>query len=494
MLRGNRAKEQRDSSFFRPNGRGRGERGMSLVIVAGSLFVLLGMGGLAIDLASLYVARSEAQRAADAGALAGAQAFVNSGFTSGQVSQSVAETVAAQQAASVGNQNLVGAQNPKISSSGFSGSCPPAAGSDGCFDFSNPADPRITVVVQRTTARSDPLPTFFMRIFGVESVDVSAKATAEAYNPSAPGGTGGSGPSISAICLKPWLIPNCDPNHTVAANDPNGNPNCPVSGGLAAYFVNPSTGQIVNPAPASAGGAIGEFLTIKPGNPQQATAPSKYYPIFLPASQSAAPSVCPACASQPGGGGPSSGALYRANIECCNVSPVVCTQQTVQPITGNMVGPTAQGVDCLIHEQNGTGMDILNTSTHPFQIEAGSDNPLVTSSVIPVNSLLSTSDSVVTLPLYDGVQLCPGNSCPNTVTVNTEGFMQMFVKDETNPQGTVEAYVLNITACPPGAGSTGGGGTGSGSGAVSVTGGGSGGSGSISGGGASPIPVRLIHN
>ncbi len=492
MVIRNRSVKREFFSSLPSGGRRQRERGVSLVLSAFGLVVILAMAGLAIDLASFYVARSEAQRAADAGALAGAQAFVSSGYTSGLVSQSVAETLAAQQAASVGNSNAVGGRNPEISSSGFSTGCPPTAGGDGCFDFSNPTDPRITVVVQRTAARSDAMPTFFMRIFGLQGVDVSAEATAEAYNPSAPGGTGGSGPSFSAICLKPWLIPNCDPSHTVAAGDPNGNPNCVVSGGLSAYFVNPNTGAIVNPGPASAGGSIGEFLQIKQGNPQLATAPSKYYPIFLPPNPSGPPSVCPVCATNPGGGGASSGALYRANIECCNVSPVVCSQQTVQPITGDMVGPTAQGVDCLIHEQNGNGMDVLNTSADPFQILAGSDNPLVTSGTIPVNTLLTTSDSVITIPIYDGVQLCPGGSCPSTITVNTVGFMQMFVKDETNPQGTVEAYVLNITGCPPSGGSNAAA-TGSGSGGGGGSGTGSG-PGTISTGTSSPVPVRLIHN
>jgi Putative Flp pilus-assembly TadE/G-like len=448
------------------------QRGVSLVIVAFGLFVILAVAGLVIDLSWLYLARGEAQRAADAAALAGAQAFVSSGFTSGEVSQAVTQTLAAQQAASVGNQNLVGGLNPQISSAGFNASCPGAAGSDGCFDFSNPNDPRITVVVQRTAARADGLPVFFMRIFGVQSVDVSAQATAEAYNPS------GGSTSVSPICVKPWLMPNCDPSHTVSVGNANGNANCPVSGGLAEYFVNPNTGAIVNPAPASSGGAIGELMVIKPGNPLQADAPSKYYPVFLPQPSSGTLVPCPSCGSYPGGSGPNSAALYRGNIECCNPAPDVCAQQQIQPISGDMTGPTAQGVDCLINESNGAGMDVVNTSTSPFQILAGNNNPLVLSGSIAVNSAVSTSDSVVTLPLYDGVQLCPGSSCPSTVTVNTVGFMQIFVKDETSPQGTVEAYILNITGCVPG----GSGGSGGGS------------AGEISAGSAAPIPVRLIHN
>src|SRR4029077_1164943 len=60
----------------------RAERGQTIVLVAVALVSLLGMAALAIDIATLYVARGEAQRAADAAALAGAKMFATSGYTS----------------------------------------------------------------------------------------------------------------------------------------------------------------------------------------------------------------------------------------------------------------------------------------------------------------------------------------------------------------------------------------------------------------------------
>ena len=60
------------------------------------------------------------------------------------------------------------------------------------------------------------------------------------------------------------------------------------------------------------------------------------------------------------------------------------------------------------------------------------------------------------------------------------GFLQIFVKEERNPQGTVDVYVLNVAGCSGGGAGEGGGGGGSGSGTVNT-------------GGGSPIPVRLIH-
>jgi uncharacterized membrane protein len=75
--------------------------------VAGALVILLGVAALAIDLASLYVAHNEAQRAADAAALAGAKVFVESGcVTIGDCSGE--EGVASDRATQVAGQILVG--------------------------------------------------------------------------------------------------------------------------------------------------------------------------------------------------------------------------------------------------------------------------------------------------------------------------------------------------------------------------------------------------
>ena len=56
-------------------------RGQALVTIALSLVVLLGFGGLAVDVGFLMMARNELQNAADAAALAGAQAFYSGSST-----------------------------------------------------------------------------------------------------------------------------------------------------------------------------------------------------------------------------------------------------------------------------------------------------------------------------------------------------------------------------------------------------------------------------
>ena len=94
----------------RSHGANRTERGATLLIVAASLVAFLLLAGLAIDLVALYLGRSEAQRAADAGALAGAQQFVFSGFFTGAVTQGAVTTLATNSATAAAEQNKVGGQ------------------------------------------------------------------------------------------------------------------------------------------------------------------------------------------------------------------------------------------------------------------------------------------------------------------------------------------------------------------------------------------------
>src|SRR5450631_3333702 len=171
------------------------QRGQTLVLVAISLVVLVSMAALAIDLTTLYVARTEMQRAADAAALAGAEAFVDSGATtdageSDLTLQTLATNMANQFVTGVVARNAVGGITPQLVSS--------------TIDFSRPSDPQITVTLQRTD-----VPTFFARIFGRRLATVTATATAEAYNSSLPVGSSATNmPPVSPTCVKPWLVVN----------------------------------------------------------------------------------------------------------------------------------------------------------------------------------------------------------------------------------------------------------------------------------------------
>jgi len=435
------------------------QRGMTLYMVAVMLFILLGVGALALDLGMLYVTRSEAQRAADSAALAGAKKFIEAGYLSGLVSQATAENLAREEAKAVGGQNLVGGQLAQV------------LNEDVTFPASPTGNPWITVMVQRTAARGNAAPTFLAKAMGIFQADVSATATAEAYTSS-----GGNLP-VGTSCVKPWILPNCDPSHATPEN-----PNCPGS----AYFVDPSTGQVANAGPFSSGGVIGEQLLLKPGSPGEAPAPSQFYPVQIPPGEE--PAICPPCAQATGSTGPGA-ALYEKNISCCNTNVLYCGQNiNLDRQTGNMVGPTRQGIQCLIHQQtnscagsaSGCGQDYLqNTSSYPFPIIGGTNNP----NPALVGQNISSSDNIVTIPLYDGHNLCPGGA-DTCGTATIIGFLQVFVDKVGPPQATVTGYVMNVAGCGGGA-SGGGGGSGGGTGGS--------GSGGLTGPGGSLFPVRLIR-
>ena len=182
-----------------------GEEGQTLVLVAMCLFVLIAMAALAIDVTTLYAARGEMQRAADAAALAGAKAFVDSGVTTapsapnpdGSNLQPLARTIATAYITAELAQNTVGGVTPSI---------PPGTVT---FDFtSHPGNPQVTVTLERAD-----VPTFFARIFGQKLVTVRATAVAEAYNSSLPPGGAVNMPPVGPQGVKPWLVVNIDPLH-----------------------------------------------------------------------------------------------------------------------------------------------------------------------------------------------------------------------------------------------------------------------------------------
>lgn len=470
-----------------------------MFLIVSALFFIILMAGLGIDLAALYVNRTEAQRSADAGALAGATYFVTSSCTSTTSGCSSVQTQATNEAVSATQQNLVGGSAPTVNPS-----------SDVTFNWTPVNDPRITVTVHKT------VPTFFMAIWGWSTVNVSAKATAEAYRP------GADGPAVGSMCLKPWIFPNVDPNHHVTATPPanacpgvgpwssaTGAPadmttanwcfaypnwTSPQPNTFYSTFINPLTKQITNPESASSGGAIGEVTQLKAGSPSAAPAPSQWYPITIPPGSS--PVVCPNCKG-PGGGGSSTGAnLYAQNIECCNTNTLTCgTGVVLNTQTGNMQGPTEQGVECLINESRGggtygsgqdtlCGTSVLTTAATcgpPFSYHAGSNNPFASAS-----SPVTSTPSLATAPVYNGAPLTPGQSS-GASSITVVGFIQFFV-DGVSPsgggQGNVLAHVINISACGAGGSGSGGGGAGGG--------GGGGGGGVITGGGIGPVPVRLV--
>src|SRR5579875_1539407 len=304
-----------------------GERGVVLWMVAAAMVMILGMAALAIDLAALYAARDEAQRAADAAALAGAEEFVTSGYTSGAVNSATVTALVTQQAIAVGDEDTIGGQAAQVLSSDVS------------VNLSVPNNPQVTVTVERSTARGNALSTLFAKIFGISTADVSATATAEAYNPS-----GGNGPPVATECMKPWLIPDCDPDNK---GNPGGVSGCTVKRGQKYWpFIDGDTGTIINPGSVSQGGVIGETVTYTVAPAHGQATGDQYYPADVSGGQ---------------------GNSYLQNIESCTPVPFSCGD-TVPVIDGIPANQTINGIETLIYAGDvgmNQGQDSIDTSVGP---------------------------------------------------------------------------------------------------------------------------------
>ncbi len=272
--------------------RSRSERGAILVHVAVGLLMLVAVSAFAVDFGFFWLARGEAQNAADAGAMAGAVALNYDSAT--DTSDTGPAKLSALKAA---HTNLVAGQAPAVDVATDINfvTCP-----DG-----TPAPACIRVDVYRDADHGNPLPVWFGAIVGLVSQDTKATATAEA------------GSANATNCLRPWMIPDkweevTAPATTFNGSDRYASPDPETGLGGTGYTVENDYGTIV---------------TLKPGNPKQAIAPGDYYAVDL--------------ADSTGGND------YRTNIATCrNQTAAIGDLLTVEP--GNMVGPTKQGVGDLV--------------------------------------------------------------------------------------------------------------------------------------------------
>jgi hypothetical protein len=455
-------------SFSRWSTTRRSERGQTLVLVAISLVSLLAMGAIAIDVVTLYVARGEAQRSADAAALAGAQELVANSVVSDPCNTTLAtsaQTLATARAISVASTNLIAGAPPDVVT-------PTYPGTAGCTYGINP---QIQVTVQRHN-----LPVFFARIWSSATNTVTAVATAEAYDPANASAVTGTMLPVAPSCVKPMLIVNCNPGIPFVSG--NLNPPCMQTGPNPPPpqdpFFDPATGAIKDPGawvPAtSSGGIIGEPLVLKPANSGSANWPTlppsgEFYALNISAANPGTTQYyCPACANP---GDP----VFQEDLECCNSTQLQCGTVT----TGNFPvvdttydskinGYVQNGGQCLVHETSTSlyavncwttpnDQDCLNWSVNPFVYQAGNLNPFLNSQPGSpgVGSVITTSDSIITIPVYDQTaQTNVANGTPITII----GFLQVFVEvvgngNSLQPVGTIRTRILNAIGC--GTGSTG---------------------------------------
>src|ERR1022692_2715032 len=224
-----------------------GERGITMLLVAIAMVAIIAMAALSIDVVTLYLAREEAQRSADAAALGAARVLSLSGVTGDPTNTTglwpTACTAATQVAQAVANQNAVSKATATSVNVNFlyNGTDMASCNFTGANAFG--VNPQVKVQVIRAG-----LPTFFSRIWSRNPNSVSATATAEAFNSS---GSGAFAPNgivpVNPRCVKPWIIPNKDPGN-------GGN-----------TFVNLGDGSITNPGIQVNGagtGVIGETFTL----------------------------------------------------------------------------------------------------------------------------------------------------------------------------------------------------------------------------------------
>lgn len=437
------------------SGRSR-ESGIVIVLVAVVLLFVVGaMAALAIDVVSLYSARSEAQLAADSAALAAARVLANSGITSSSlISLAATETLARNVAYQVAQGNIVGGR-----------ALVPANGEVVVtFNDTVTTNPRVKVTIQRTD-----LPTFFARIWGNRSLAVAATAAAEAYNPSGANALpGGILIPVAPTCVKPIVLPNLSPS-------PTGGPiiNTAACPGVGCGAIADPTlvGEDLTATPLRPLCPSGQckFTTLGPGPPTA----WQYYPgTTANASDSFPPppaSTLSACAS-----GFNS---YQESIAGCIQTPIACGATiSLEPAHNGLRNDTDNAINCLAHTTTGTAGegDTVDPASGPlsglpFQFLAGTSNPLVSAGTIAAGTHVLVSDSIATLPIFDSS--VPLTTPPAPVTVI--GFVQLLLNSDGTqavPGSGVTTTVINIAGC--------------GTGVPAVQ--------PILGNGASPVPVRLI--
>ena len=403
----------------------RRERGVTVPLTAAFIFALLAMAALAIDIGIAYTARASVQHAADAAALAGAFTFVN------QQNASDPAQAASQDAAAVANTNFVlgkqigSSPNPVDGTAAAMAPCTDLSDNTVCVDAANH---RVTVKVMV------PLGTYFASIwpsFGL--LTIRAAATAEA-------GAGATG----SHCMKPLYIPNTAmaPANNDGDGGDGGNNSISNACSRKLTFFDPITLQPT----AWAQSQVGTTFTISPvgsgngddGDHNNGIAPNQYYPLNFGNGTAGFKCGIQHCINDPQCTGAIDPSLFNNSVAGCSSPSSLTTMVNVDPKITR---------DAFKQLQGQPGDKFFGVGNY------GQD----------VSSLSDTSNSVVTLPVW--------NNCdPNTPIVNSvknyppSGMVQLFL-DQPDSNGNIRAHLVGFANCDNNGSGTGPGG----------------------------IPVRLVH-
>jgi Flp pilus assembly protein TadG len=334
----------------------RDERGMTLVMVATGMIAFLSATMLAVDVGMLMVARTEAQSSADAGALAGAVALAYDDYDDKSATgPAVRNAIAAATAVDNGVMNAQTSVLPE--------------------DVTFPTPSQVRVRVQRSGARGNPISMFFAPIFGMNTANLGAVATAEAA------------PANAMTCVKPFTVPDkwvemqtppWDPDDTYDAFDNKGkpldNPDIYIPIGQTGYTgYNNITDR-------------GTLVTLKAGSGNNIT-PSFYFPYSI--------------------GGVSGASEYDWNIANCNTT-MMGFGDLLQAEPGNMVGPTRDGLEALIARDPSAHWDDVNDR---------------------VVSTMHPSPRIVAIPLFDPIYYDSGKRNGRNADLKVVNYMGFFIEE-----------------------------------------------------------------
>jgi len=239
---------------------------------------------------------------------------------------------------------------------------------------------RVTVSIRVTQT------TYFAKAIGIGSADVVATATAES-----------SQYATGSACVKPWFLPN---------TALSGGQVCDDECDIAKVLINPTTREVTSFASSK----LGQQFSVKPQDPSGALAPGNFYAVDFPSSSGGA-------------------AGYRDSIATCD-SPYLRCGEWLPVKSGNMVGPTEQGVETLI------GDPPRFTWVEPGKYQRQSDS-----------KLFDLSENVILVPIWSS---CGSGFCPSA-KVNGQlqiiGYAAVFLEGISGDN--VIARLLGVSSCGP---------------------------------------------
>jgi hypothetical protein len=347
-----------------------GERGAILVYVAISLLGLTAISAIVVDYGVFWVARRQAQNAADAGALAGALALAFDDFNNRGVGGPAKE---AAMAVATGHEVWMEAPSVLPASDITFPAFPACPQIVNCGPICGAGQSLcIRVDVHRSQERGAALPTFFAQLVGVTEQSVRATATAQVVSANA------------TDCLKPMAIGDrwfeittpATPWHSGTGlarfnrYDGSGTPLPPAGQDiyLAPSSTNPGTGLRVDLLPTI--GGVGYQLTLTEApSPMGEIGPGQFIPIDLPRAV------------------PAAGSAFQANIESCN-GVASAIGENLTPLAGSTIAQaTAAAATLRALDPNAT----WNPITRNIQNSCAQSNP----------PCAAISPRLIALPVFD---------------------------------------------------------------------------------------------